>query len=98
MGISVYFGGTNVSEQEKKKDQIAKEDVLCADSNGTRHVTLDRANRTLHHYAEGCPVAQARREAKRTSAGGGPAMVSSEGFRRGWDAVDWGKKTGGLPS
>jgi hypothetical protein len=84
---------TNVSEQEKKK--VLKEQVLCEGKDGAPHVTLDRENRTIHHYVEGCPVAQARREAKRT---GGPAMVSTEGFRRGWDAVDWGKKSGGLPS
>ncbi len=86
---------TNVSEQEKK---VPKEHVLCEGKDGAPHVTIDREKRTINHYVEGCPVAQARREAKRTSAGGGPAMVSSEGFRRGWDAVDWGKKSGGLPS
>lgn len=86
----------NVSEQEKKK--VAKEEVVCEDDKGTPHVTVDRENRTIHHYADGCPAAQRLREARRM--GSGPAKVTNDAFRAGWDGINWGAKTNGkgLPS
>lgn len=74
-----------MSEQDKK-NKVAKEDVICADPKGTPHVTVDRENRTITHYAEGCPVAQARREARRM--GSGPAKVTNDAFRKGWDGIN----------
>ena len=41
----------------------------------------------FHHYEDGCPVARAT--ARDWS---GPAAVTSDAYRTGWDAINWGKR------
>lgn len=95
---------------ETPKPKLAVETVLDKFSDGSPHVTVDKQGAVRHYHdrhdpgsvvgqAIGpipIPVAFSRPAPSRSAAG--PARVTSDAYRVGWDSIDWGTKGGGLPS
>lgn len=106
---AVIFANTpGMSEPHKKPDQpttkpasvITKETVLDEHADGAPHITVDDKGHAHHYMRGGCqptvkvvllggsppPSVNARHA--------GPARVTSDAFRSGWDAINWGTKGG----
>lgn len=82
-----------MSNDDKPKTKPLHVEHVLDEHDGRPHVTV--AEDGIRHYAAGCPVlAAASREREAARAGGGPAKVANEAYRRGWDAVSWGAKGG----
>lgn len=83
-----------MSADDTKKPKVEKEQVLTAHQDGTPHVTVDQQG-LLHHYARGCEAARRQRlEARTGITSSGPAKVTSDAYRSGWDNINWGSKPG----